>query len=261
MVNVAKRSEREALLLQTLLTAKTLDTAQAMSLLNVSESTARRLFAELEQQNLVIRKYGGIQLAQNGPYDYSFEQSEQAMREEKQRIAQRAMELIECGDILFLDSGTTLQQLCAALACRLRDAELGNVTVVTNSLANLQLLSPYCTVILLGGEYRARRMDFAGFASNKFIQNFHFSKCFLGADGVTLEDGFMGTDADTSSLVELAVARSGDAVVLADSSKLGKRSFVCYAQPEDIGALVTDSGADAAFLDGLSGKLSRLIVA
>ena len=56
MVNVAKRSEREALLLQTLLTAKTLDTAQAMSLLNVSESTARRLFAELEQQNLVIRK-------------------------------------------------------------------------------------------------------------------------------------------------------------------------------------------------------------
>ena len=71
MVNVAKRSEREALLLQTLLTAKTLDTAQAMSLLNVSESTARRLFAELEQQNLVIRKYGGIQLAQNGPYDYS----------------------------------------------------------------------------------------------------------------------------------------------------------------------------------------------
>ena len=67
MVNVAKRSEREALLLQTLLTAKTLDTAQAMSLLNVSESTARRLFAELEQQNLVIRKYGGIQLAQNGP--------------------------------------------------------------------------------------------------------------------------------------------------------------------------------------------------
>ena len=73
MVNVAKRSEREALLLQTLLTAKTLDTAQAMSLLNVSESTARRLFAELEQQNLVIRKYGGIQLAQNGPYDYSFE--------------------------------------------------------------------------------------------------------------------------------------------------------------------------------------------
>ena len=65
MVNVAKRSEREALLLQTLLTAKTLDTAQAMSLLNVSESTARRLFAELEQQNLVIRKYGGIQLAQN----------------------------------------------------------------------------------------------------------------------------------------------------------------------------------------------------
>ena len=104
-------------------------------------------------------------------------------------------------------------------------------------------------------------MDFAGFASNKFIQNFHFSKCFLGADGVTLEDGFMGTDADTSSLVELAVARSGDAVVLADSSKLGKRSFVCYAQPEDIGALVTDSGADAAFLDGLSGKLSRLIVA
>ena len=192
MVNVAKRSEREALLLQTLLTAKTLDTAQAMSLLNVSESTARRLFAELEQQNLVIRKYGGIQLAQNGPYDYSFEQSEQAMREEKQRIAQRAMELIECGDILFLDSGTTLQQLCAALACRLRDAELGNVTVVTNSLANLQLLSPYCTVILLGGEYRARRMDFAGFASNKFIQNFHFSKCFLGADGVTLEDGFIG---------------------------------------------------------------------
>ena len=71
----------------------------------------------------------------------------------------------------------------------------------------------------------------------------------------------MGTDADTSSLVELAVSRSDAAVVLADSSKLGKRSFVCYAQPEDIGTLITDADADAAFLDGLSGKISRLIVA
>ncbi len=255
---MSKQTERESLILETLKHKTKLNTLEVVELLEVSESTARRLFTELEQQGKVIRNYGGIQLAQDNAVDYSFEQLAQVNVREKRAIATFAVELIDDFDVIFIDSGTTLYQFCIALAERIEKGKLIDVTILTNSMANLQVLSPVSNVVLIGGEYRPKRMDFAGYASNRFLQLFSFTKCFLGADGIHAEDGLMATDADTASLVEIASRRSDKTFVLADSSKLGKRSFVSYASLDRVDTLVTGEGADPDFLTKLRQKVTKV---
>ncbi len=253
---MSKQTEREAVILDTLKYKARLNTAEVVELLNISESTARRLFSELEQQGKVIRNYGGILLAQDNQAPYSFERLVEANVKEKCDIAAFAVGMIEDHDIVYIDSGTTLYQFCVDLAERLEKGKLKDVKFLTNSMANHQVLAPITDVILIGGEYRPKRKDFAGYASNRFIQQFNFTKCFLGADAISLTGGLMTTDADTASLVEIAIERSEKSIVLADSSKLGRTSFVSYSPLEKADVLVTSVNADGEILQKLKLKIS-----
>lgn len=246
-----KQAQRTETILNILKTRQQLTTTEAMELLDVSESTVRRLFGELEQEQKVIRRYGGIQLANKTPGEYSFDRLMESRQDEKEAIAALGINCIQDSDILFFDSGTTLYYLCQALVPKLESEEIRDLTVFTNSLANLQVLSPVCRVILIGGEYRPKRMDFAGYASNKFIGHFNFTKCFIGADGICLEEGLMATDSDTALMAELAIARSEQTIVMTDAGKLGKRSFLSYAPLDKADRIITGWNADPEFLETL----------
>ena len=248
---MGKQEIREERILEVLKRKHKITTGEAMDLLDISESTARRLFASLETQKKVIRRYGGIQLAGRSPVDYSFDQLMESSQEEESAIASYAVSLIQESDILFFDSGTTVYYLSQALAEKLKTGQLKEITIFTNSLANMQLLHALCRVILIGGEYRQKRMDFAGYASNKFIGHFHFTKAFLGADGICMDEGFMTTDTDTASMSELAISRSDLAYVLSDSRKLGKKSFLSYSPISGVDALITGNTAECEYLDQL----------
>ena len=246
---MSKQTQRTETILNILKIRQRLTTIEAMELLDVSESTVRRLFSELEQEQKVIRRYGGIQLANKTPGEYSFDRLIESHQEEKEAIAVCGLRYIQDSDILFFDSGTTLYYLCQALAQKLEAGEIKDLTVFTNSLANLQILSPVCRVILIGGEYRQKRMDFAGYASNKFISHFNFTKCFIGADGISLEEGLMATDSDTALMAELAISRSEQTIVMTDAGKLGKRSFLSYASLDQADCIITGRTADPEFLE------------
>ena len=248
---MGKQEMREERILEILKRRQQITTTEAMELLNISESTARRLFASLEAQEKVIRKYGGIQLAGHSPMDYSFDLLMESSQEEKTAIASYALTLVEESDILFFDSGTTVYYLSLALAEKLKAGHLKEITIFTNSLANMQLLHSLCRVILIGGEYREKRMDFAGYASNKFIGHFHFTKAFLGADGICMDEGFMTTDTDTASMAELAITRSDKTYVLSDSRKLGKKSFLSYAPVNRADGIITGRGGQEEYLEAL----------
>jgi len=139
-----------------------------------------------------------------------------------------------------LDSGTTLLSMCDKLSDKIRKDELKEITVFTNSIANMQILHPLCKVILIGGEYRHRRRDFAGFASEKMMQSFRFKQCFLGADGVDMKEGFMATDLDTAHLSELVISRSEKTNILLDSIKFSRPSLIAFARFKDVQCIVTD---------------------
>jgi len=239
--NMGKVAEQEAKIYQMLKNKKTILLSDAMEELGVSESTARRLFTRMDRDGKAIRIHGGLHIAPNNVVEYSFENYHHKFEEEKQRIGEYAASLVEPADIVFMDSGTTILQFAIKLAERLGNGELEDLTVTTNSIAILELLAPYCNIYLMGGKYRLKRKDFAGLMSERMAKGLQFKKCFLGADGIDLDDGFMGMDVETTSLAEIIMQRSEKVFVLADSSKFSERSFINYGNVECASMIITDS--------------------
>lgn len=243
---MSKFIDRENMLLEILKVRKKLSTVEATQLLNISESSARRLFTDMEKSNKIIRMYGGIQLSSSSGFDpsYSFDVFEKKNVLSKQSIANYTSTLITDNDILYFDCGTTMLQLALATKNRILNSELNNIRVITNSLPNLQILNDVCDVILVGGKYREGRKDFAGYASEKFIRNFNYKKSFFGADGFDPVQGFTAMDAETARMSELVISRSEKNYVLLDSSKICVLSFISFADASVIEAVITDSEID-----------------
>ena len=239
--------------------------AEAMALLDVSESTVRRLFNKLEADGLAVRTYRGISInAVAGTREaYSFEKNELYRSNEKILIGEAAERLIESGDTVYLDSGTTVLRLCSAMArAAVTHAEkYSGVTVFTNSLANLNLLKDHMNVCLIGGEFRPHRQDFCGYLTEEVIKKLHFTKCFVGADGFAASNGLTASDFDTARINQLVVECSGERILLADTSKAGKASVIHYAPIESVDTLVTNKWLDSDIKAELAGKNINIIEA
>ena len=247
---------RRQIIIQSLRTSKKLSIEQAMQALDVSESTVRRLFAQLENEGLVIRTYGGICFNESvlGAENYSFEHTQLYCQQEKSRIGAAAAQLIQTGDIIYLDSGTTVMSLCDEIDRIFTSADdeqyhdfkkmLETVTVFTHSLVNLNLLKNHIKVYLIGGEYRDGRRDFCGYLTEEAIKNLRFTKCFVGADGYSEDMGILASDFGTARINQIVSQNSAYRILLADSSKYAKSSVVCYAPFSEVNCIVTDTGLD-----------------
>lgn len=238
-----KKTHQEEIVLNLLNKRKFLKTTEAAEALNVSECTIRRLFDELEQKGDATRVYGGIKRKADETNEYRFENLQLIQSEQKHRIGMYASNLIKSGDVFFIDAGTTMQQMALALVERIRNHELQDIQVFTNSLRNLTILSDYCEVNLIGGMFRNGRQDFCGYLSTLLLDMISFEKCFLGADGISLNpnDGIMAIDVFTAKISQTVLQRANSVYLMADSSKFTKRSFIKYASLEDIYMIITDS--------------------
>lgn len=235
--------------------------SDAMQLLDVSESTARRLFRQMEEEGGVIRVHGGIQPAGIPAGEYRYDLVENRHTREKQAIATAAAALVEEGDVIFLDSGTTLGLMSRLVARRISQGSLGKITVFTNSLVNLHALSKTTQVTLIGGRYRDNRKDFCGYVAEETIKTFHFNKCFLGADGYSIRNGFGAMDFSTARMSELVLGLSDVCVILADASKFEEAAMVGYSKNHPIHRLITDCMPDRPVLQALRGAGTQITVA
>jgi len=247
-----KITKRELVLLKALESKKRMSIKEVIDDLGISTATARRFFDKLEKQGKLLRVHGGIQSISGSFPEYSFEKIEQEHVAEKIKIGSFAAGFVKDGDIIFLDSGTTVAQLAASLSDRLKNNMIKDITVVTNSLANLLKLEARCKTILLGGEYRSKRKDFAGSLSEKICLTLGFTCCYLGADAINFSEGLMASDADTAKLSEAAISRSQGITILADSSKFGKTSFLGFAPLGKANRIITDSGLTSDYFSELS---------
>ncbi|MFA6566592.1 MAG: DeoR/GlpR family DNA-binding transcription regulator [Victivallales bacterium] len=241
MGKLEKRTEK---LIGLLKSAEKLDIASVVSALKISEATARRLFTLLENEGKVIRIHGGVRLAPELGYDYSFRILASRRKEQKSAIGEAAAEIVGNGDILFLDSGTTILRFAEALSRKIQAGELKGVSVVTNSLSYIETLSTCCKVILTGGEIRTERRDVCGGVAEKNLSQYHFNKVFLGADAINLEKGFMTSDEKTAEICRIAISNSNLTFVLADSEKFNRKSFVTYADIGSVEEIITDGNLD-----------------
>jgi len=257
-----KKAKQEETILTLLHKRKQLKTTEAAQLLNVSECTVRRFFMDLEQRNEAIRIYGGIKLPPAKSEEYRFDNYQFHKSEQKRRIGQYASTLVHDGDILFIDSGTTMQQMTLCLAERLKAGELHNIQVFTNSLRNLQLLADICDVSLIGGLFRSQRQDFCGYVSEIVLEVVSFEKCFLSADGIYVNpgDGVMAMDIFTAKINQLVSHRAREVYLVADSSKFSRRSFIKYTSLDKVSMVISDSGLSAALAEEMSACGPKIVV-
>jgi DeoR/GlpR family transcriptional regulator of sugar metabolism len=209
----------------------------------VSSSTIRRDLARLQSLGRLARTFGGaiaIQAPSEGPVRHRLQEASDA----KRSIARWAMAQIRPGETIVLDSGSTI----AALAHQLRLAR--DLTVATTSLRVMQELVGVESVHVecLGGTLRHLSEGLVGPLAEMALGRMTFDRAFLGADGVTAEDGICEADLQQTRLKELLASHAGHTYVLAHAEKLGRRPFHAWARLPRGWTLVTDESADSAAL-------------
>ena len=250
---MSKREEQMGALADRLREEGRLALADASNMLGVSESTVRRLFTNLERDGMAIRVHGGLALPTSGA-DYSYAEVENTRLNEKRRIARAALPELEGASSVYLDSGSTVCQLSTALAESAGGGRFSGLSVFTNSLANLSVLSGKLPVQLVGGAYRLHRRDFAGFIAEEALSRLHFDLCVMGADGLNVESGLTTTDFDTARLDSMVVERARRRIALVDADKFGRSAMVRYAPVSTFDAIYSDTSLP----DEAAEQLARL---
>ena len=213
----------------------------------VSASTIRRDLEELDTQGLLTRVHGGAKLVGDGVEVAPMaRQTEHA--EEKRRIGEAALAMVEDNSTILISGGTTTEALLPHLSQRT------GLTVLTNSLTVAHRLSAQSaiTVVVLGGVLRHEEMSLLGSLAERAIEDFHVDRAFIGVYGIDPELGLTGAVVHETNTDRVLMRAAPELVVLADSSKFGQRGPVRLAPVERIGALITDTGAPEA-------SVSRLI--
>lgn len=228
-------------LLNWLAQERNLSVDQIAKRFEISLPSARRLCTQLSDEGRLVRVHGGVRILPQ-QMSYSFDLLSQEHQDEKIRIARYASSLVESRQVIFLESGTTLRQFSIALAERIRRQEIKDITIITNSLVNLESLYPVTKVMMLGGEYRNERKDFAGYIAELSLKRLKFEYCFIGADGISINDGVMTTDVDTLRFDAELVKHTEKVVVLAHSVKFQKQSFMSFIPVNECHCLITDVG-------------------
>lgn len=217
------------------------DVATLTRILGASESTVRRDLTALAAQGKLNKFHGGASVA-----DREFSNREDAVHvkmqrcyEEKLRIARYAASLINDDDFVFLDAGSTTFLMTRFLRG-------SGATFVTNGMPHaIALAENGCHAIILGGDLKSSTEAVVGGSAAQHLQRCNFSKAFMGANGVTVKEGFTTTDTEEATIKAIAMARSFVSFVLADHSKFGRIAamhvaplntacVICDACPEEI---------------------------
>jgi DeoR family transcriptional regulator, fructose operon transcriptional repressor len=205
----------------------------------VSAITARRDLDQLEKEGLLVRTHGGAikqpRIATKKKL-FSYDEKAEANKERKEYIASVAVKLIQEGDVIFIDSGSTLYHLAAYLK------NFENLIVITNSLpVTSDLLGhPNIGINLIGGEVDHERKAVYGLVAANTLEHYHVNKAFIGADGVSLHRGLTTYDEKEAAISRKIAAAADEVYLLSDSSKIEKNSFVKFAPLSILKALVTD---------------------
>ncbi|ABD89948.1 DeoR/GlpR family DNA-binding transcription regulator [Rhodopseudomonas palustris] len=249
-----RSKERHARLLEAL-NAGEIDIDDLARRFEVSASTVRRDLQQLSKINAVRRTYGGAILTGHA-IETTFEQRLAVDGDAKQAIARAAIELIEDGDTLILDAGSTVAAFSRLLLQR-------RLRIITNNLALLPFLAkaPAIELVVLGGALRSTSMSTMGPLANEALRRLSATRAIMSADGVVGGRGLCEADLEQVALKSLMMQQAKELIVLADASKLGRAEQLAWAPLPPRWTLVTDAGASEQQRQRLADAGARVIVA
>ena len=210
--------------------------------LGVSEDTVRRDLKVLDEQKKLRRVHGGALPLQHENKEYR--QRHEEIDPLKERVALAAIPLIEEGQTILIDSGTTCLQLAMNLPTHF------NFTVVTPSplVATKLIHHNNIELILLGGKVFKPSVMALGATTNAMLRKIHFDTCFLGVCALHPSQGLSINHIDEAETLATIIEQSEQVVTLASYLKLGKMSTHKVCGGNKIDYLITDSSSDPKLL-------------
>jgi DeoR/GlpR family transcriptional regulator of sugar metabolism len=244
------RQERQVQILELLKTDKRVEVTGLARRFDVSEDTIRRDLRDLHSHGLILKTHGGALNHVAAPR--SFEHRLEHASLFKSMIGTAAAALVEEGECLLIDSGTTALNVARSL-------RVSKAKVLTNSLEVAKVISEYgkYELIVLGGRWDPLH-QLVGPATVDHLSRYRVDKVFLGMPGLDAKHGIT-VPSEEEAAVKRAMIEIGQQVIgLADHSKLGEVAFSYVAPASVIDILVTDNLADLGPFNGIPWEVKRV---
>ncbi|WP_442594089.1 DeoR/GlpR family DNA-binding transcription regulator [Neobacillus sp. D3-1R] len=211
--------ERHRLILQLLKERNVIKINEIVELTNTSESTIRRDLTQLEEGKFLKRIHGGAAKLQGKLQEPSMSEKSSKNTQEKRQIAQYAASLVDVGDCIYLDAGSTIAEMIEFLPKK-------DIVVVTNGLMHLPLLlENEITTYLIGGLAKGKTNAVIGRGALLSLEQYRFDKCFIGVNGIHIEFGYTTPDPEEAMVKQKAISLAREVFVLADQTKFSEIAF------------------------------------
>ena len=251
------KEERHEMIMEALIKHGSVQVSDLVSMLDVSAVTVRKDLTDLEKSDKLYRSHGKAVLVNPYINNRSVNEKERLSTDEKHAIGREAARLITRDDSIAIASGTTVHALARNIQ------SINKLTVVSASLAVSNILSQHenIDIIQLGGMLRHSSLSVVGEYAADILSQCSFSKLYLGVDGIDFEFGITTTDMREATLNQKMIAAAQKTIVLADSSKFGRRGFAKIADIDAVDIIITDAGISPKVVKRIEDLGIELIIA
>ena len=229
--------ERRAMLIRALNEFGYIQATERAAKLKTTAITIRRDLSQLEKEGICVRKRGGaVRLSQGVTLELPYQIKQNTNIAEKIRIAEAAVKIVEHGNTIFLDSGSSTYALAQLLFQK-------RITVVTNDLQIAVKLASCLDINLVctGGTAHTNVFSLHGSQVEAFIRNLRVDLTFLGADAIHGDGIVSNVNLEESFLKQAMIQAAKKVILLADSSKFEKTGFAKVCSLSDLEMVITDS--------------------
>ena len=234
-------AERQKKIVDILKQSGAVKAAELSEIFDVAPLTIRRDLDLLERKGILERSHGGAVLRQIIRDEPSYSQKDNSLIAEKREIAKAAADLIEDGDTVFINSGSTNRQVLEYIA-----SENKKVRIITNNTWAVEIFrNSGIELIILGGVYRNKARSLCGSFTADALRKVFANKAVIGVDGVSLRYGLSTPAEPEAEVARLMIEHtSGDVIITADHTKIGAVSSFFISDIDKVSCIVTDRKAE-----------------
>lgn len=207
--------------------------------LDVSKATVRRDLQSLEDEGLIERSHGGAVPVESVAAEQSYRQKDVQNLDQKRAIAASAVSEIQNGQAVFFDAGTTTMQVAKTVS-----TGTAFIAATNSPLLAVELSDRIEGVKLTGGTLRQQTYALVGPTAESFLQRTNFDQLFLGTNAIDVDAGLTTPDEDEAQMKSLMCDNAERVVLVADRSKIGRRSFIQFGTLDDVDVFITDGPVD-----------------
>jgi DeoR family fructose operon transcriptional repressor len=225
--------------------------AELKEMFEVTEMTLRRDMEKLEQWGYIRRTFGGAILIGN---DITLHERSGVLIDEKMRIGKQAAKLIQQGESIFLDGGSTTLQVARFIPTNL------NITVVTNALnIAAELQGKQISTIVVGGMLMDSTSTLVGPVATNALEKMAFNRAFIGTTGVTVKHGFSNSNMHEAEIKRLVIQQASEVNIVMDYSKFGRQDLFSFANLKAADRVITDEFPEQELADAFKEESVEIV--